>query len=190
MNELDKLRRAQGYMEQLAQGIDPISGVELPEDTVLNQPRLIRCFFYVAGVLREDGDLMERGQRGPRPKKGPFRMTREERDAVPIGAEPATISEFAAAVNAAAGGGVTCAKLPTTAFTGYLVEKGFLREVETAPGKRRKEPTAQGVALGITPVEREGQYGVYLSVQYSAGARRFLLDNLEDVVAWREAQRA
>ena len=40
MNDLDKLRRAQAYMEQLAQGIDPISGVELPEDAVLNQPRL------------------------------------------------------------------------------------------------------------------------------------------------------
>lgn len=189
MNDLDKLRRAQAYMEQLAQGIDPISGVELPEDTVLNQPRLIRCFFYVAGVLREDGNLMERGQRGPRPKKGPFRMTQEEKDAVPIGPAPETISEFVAAVNEAAGGGVTRTKVPTTAFTGYLVEKGFLREVETAPGKRRKEPTAQGVALGITPVEREGQYGVYVAVQYSAEARRFLLDNLEDVLAWREAQK-
>lgn len=189
MNELDKLRRAQGYMEQLAQGIDPISGAELPEDTVLNQPRLIRCFFYVAGVLREDGDLLEKGRRGTRPKKEPFHMSPEEKEAVPIGEEPVTISEFVTAVNGAAGGGVTRTKVPTTAFTGYLVEKGSLREVETAPGKRRKEPTAQGAALGITSVEREGQYGVYVAVQYSAGARRFLLDNLEDVLAWREAQK-
>ena len=49
--ELEKLERAKLYIEQLANGIDPISGRELPEDSALNQVRLSRCFFYVAEVL-------------------------------------------------------------------------------------------------------------------------------------------
>lgn len=35
MEELDKLKRAQMYMEQLAQGINPLTGEEVPGDSVL-----------------------------------------------------------------------------------------------------------------------------------------------------------
>ena len=63
MNELETMRRAQQYIEQLAQGIDPLTGQEMSEDAVLNQPRLVRCFFYVAGVLKENADRLERSDR-------------------------------------------------------------------------------------------------------------------------------
>ena len=51
MTELEIMQRAKMYMEKLAQGIDPISDQEIPEDSVLNNVRLARCFFYVSGVL-------------------------------------------------------------------------------------------------------------------------------------------
>ena len=169
MNELDTLRRAQQYMEQLAQGIDPISGQELPEDTVLNQARLVRCFFYVAGILKEDADRLERGERARQPKKPEFYLTEAERAAVPISETPVTVSVFVQTVNDAVGGGESRKKLTLSAITNWLVEKGFLREVETAPGKRRKCVTplaatvealwtgAQSVCQGSTvTVQAEG----------------------------------
>lgn len=51
MTELEIMQRAKMYMDKLAQGIDPISGQEVPNDSVLNNVRLARCFFYVSGVL-------------------------------------------------------------------------------------------------------------------------------------------
>lgn len=51
MTELDTVKRARGYMDMLARGIDPISGQAVPGDSVLNQARLGRCFSYVAGIL-------------------------------------------------------------------------------------------------------------------------------------------
>ena len=53
MNDLNTLMRAKMYMDQLAQGIDPISGQEMPDDSILNHVRLARCFFYVSGVLEQ-----------------------------------------------------------------------------------------------------------------------------------------
>lgn len=53
MTELEVMQRAKMYMDKLAQGIDPITGNEMPEDSVLNQVRLARCFFYVSGVLQQ-----------------------------------------------------------------------------------------------------------------------------------------
>ena len=51
MTDLEIMQRAKMYMDNLAQGIDPISGQEVPNDSVLNNVRLARCFFYVSGVL-------------------------------------------------------------------------------------------------------------------------------------------
>lgn len=43
MTDLEIMQRAKMYLDRLAQGIDPISGQEMPEDTILNQARLARC---------------------------------------------------------------------------------------------------------------------------------------------------
>ena len=48
MTELETIQRAKMYLDKLAQGIDPISGQEIPNDSVLNNVRLARCFFYVS----------------------------------------------------------------------------------------------------------------------------------------------
>ena len=53
MTELEIMQRAKMYMDKLAQGIDPISDQEMPEDSVLNNVRLARCFFYVSGILAQ-----------------------------------------------------------------------------------------------------------------------------------------
>ena len=53
MTDLEIMQRAKMYLDRLAQGIDPISGREMPEDTILNQARLARCFSYVSGILQQ-----------------------------------------------------------------------------------------------------------------------------------------
>ena len=53
MTELEKLTHAKTYMDNLAEGIDPITCAILPEDTVLNDIHLSRCFHFVSGVLQQ-----------------------------------------------------------------------------------------------------------------------------------------
>lgn len=43
MTELEKMERAKMYLDKLANGIDPITDQELPDDTVLN-----KCASHVA----------------------------------------------------------------------------------------------------------------------------------------------
>jgi len=51
MTDLETMQRAKVYMGKLALGIDPITDREMPEDSVPNNVRLARCFFYVSDVL-------------------------------------------------------------------------------------------------------------------------------------------
>ena len=85
MTELEIMQRAKMYMDKLAQGIDPISDQEIPEDSVLNNVRLARCFFYVSGVL--DQIIACGGSVKKTPKKD-FYVTEEELCRIAVSQEP------------------------------------------------------------------------------------------------------
>ena len=65
MTELETLERAKIYMEKLANGINPIDGSVIPDEDVVNNVRLSRCFFYVSDVLRQ---VIENGGVTPQKK--------------------------------------------------------------------------------------------------------------------------
>ncbi len=183
MENIELLTRAKQYIEDLANGRDPIGGGELPGDTVLNNVRLARCFFYVSGVLQkviDNGGVVGRG--APKEKKAPFAITREEIDTVQVTDAPTYISHFCRRLGDAAGVGQKNMKqLSHRVITDWLVEKGFLC-VEERNGKKVKCVTALGQGIGLANIEREGQFGKYVAIEYNKEAQQFLLDNLEGIL--------
>jgi hypothetical protein len=53
MTELEKIEYAKGFIDKLANGINPIDNSIVPEDDIVNNVRLSRCFFYVSDILRQ-----------------------------------------------------------------------------------------------------------------------------------------
>lgn len=51
-----------------------------------------------------------------------------------------------------------------------------------ADGKTKCLPTAMGEQIGLTVKLREGQYGTYQAVYYSAEAQQFILDHLQEIL--------
>ena len=182
MTELETMQRAKMYMEKLAQGIDPITGQALPEDSPLNNVRLARCFFYVSGVL--DKVIQNDGHVGAKPKlnRSDFVITPQQLASVTVPAQPLRISEFTELLHQAAGGDPLMRKPSTTLITNWLLEKGFLQKVTGADGKSQRLPTAAGNSLGIFTQSQQGQYGEFTAVYYNQPAIRFLMDNLPGIL--------
>ena len=178
MTELEMIQRAKMYMEKLAQGIDPISDQEIPEDSVLNNVRLARCFFYVSGVL--DQVIANGGNVKKTPKKN-FYVTEEELRRLNPSPEPIRITQFVELVMNAIND-PDRKKLKTTTITDWLIEKGFLSKQADTDGKSKRLPTAMGEQIGLAVKLREGQYGTYQAVCYSEDAQRFLLDHLQEML--------
>ena len=177
MTELEKLQRARMYMDKLANGADPISGAELPKDSVLNNVRLARCFFYVSDVLRQVIDNGGTGKPAKRPGRPAFQLSDEIVRNVPFSKQPVHISEFVKTINDLADTG-NAKRLTAAVITGWLLEKGFLELHEYPGGKRSRLPTKQGEYIGLSTEVRTGQYGEYRSVLYNEDAQHFVLDNL------------
>ena len=179
MTELDIMRRAKLYMDQLAQGIDPISGEELPGDTALNNVRLARCFFYVSGVLQQ---VIDNGGQVVKRTKTPFVLTENMLAQLYAVDRPLRITEFAELL-VSSSGDENMRRPSTSKITDWLIEKGFLEKVPDVDGKQKRLPTPAGQELGIYTDYRQGYSGMYLAVLYSPEAQRFLLDHLEDILA-------
>ena len=175
MTELETMQRAKMYLDRLAQGIDPITNQEVPDDSVLNNVRLARCFFYVSGVL--DQVIANGGIIGEKPKLQPFAVDKEQLAKVQLSHEPVRVTQLVEMISAAVDN-PQMKKLSTTVITNWLLEKGFLEKETSADGKSRRIPTQNGLMIGLSTQTRQGQYGEYQAVFYNAHAQRFVLDNL------------
>lgn len=83
----------------MAYGIDPISGESLPNDTVLNNVRISRCFFFATEILQQVIDNGGEVVHVARKRNLPFRITEEQKAKIVISDEPVQISEFTNRIN-------------------------------------------------------------------------------------------
>ena len=186
MTELETMRRAKMYMDKLANGINPLNDAPVPERELLNNVRLCRCFFYVSDVLRrviENGGTVGRAVRTP---KAPFAVTREQLDAFPFSDNPIPVSEIARRISELVPEvrGDTMSKFKYANITAFLIQSGFLTEVENSAGQKVKRPTETGSSLGITTESRVSQDGhPYTVVLYTRDAQQFLMDNMDAILS-------
>ena len=183
MTELEIMQHAKNYLDKLAQGIDPLTGQEVPEDDVINNVRISRCLFYVSDVLRqviENGGIQVKTVKNS--EKTPFMLSPEERGSYPFGDWPVTASVISQRLNELAAS-ETMQKLKTTSITKFLLQSGLLFEEEGSSGSKKKRPTETGRQLGISTAQRMGQNGEYTAVVYDREAQQFVLDNLDAIIA-------
>lgn len=178
MTDLEIMQRAKMYMDQLAQGIDPISGKEVPEDSTLNNIRLARCFFYVSGILQQ---VIDNGGQVKRSTAPSFSLNAQQASAIRPSEFPVQISEFMEMLKTATGN-PDCKRPRSTIVTDWLLEKGLMQKGLNAEGKSIRIPSPAGNQLGIYTQEKQGPSGFYTAVLYHPAAQQFLLDHLGEMI--------
>lgn len=179
MTELETMQRAKIYIDKLAQGIDPITNREVPEDSALNNVRLARCFFYVSDVLGQV--IANGGVVGHKSKQLDFAITPEQLAGVAVRDYPIRITEFAEALSEAVKD-PHMKRLNTTRITDWLLSRGFMTKVLGADGKSHRVPTARGMQMGMSTRTRQARDGEYQAVYYDKNMQRFLLDHLLEIL--------
>lgn len=172
MTQKERILNAKHCLDALALGLDPATGAELPDDSVLNRVELSRCFFFVSGLLQE---LHERGGQG---LGLPFALPAEQRAQFPFSERPMLISEICRILNEMADPFVY-RQLRTTTITNWLLHAGFLEVSAREGGTPTRRPTALGRTIGLSAEERSGKRGTYTVTLYGPEAQRFILDNLD-----------
>lgn len=183
MTEQDILRHAKGWLDKLAEGVDPLTGEPVPADDVVRKERISKCLRYVSGVLE---NLISREEVNAYPaRKQPrlpaFAISEEALSQIQISEKPVTITEFAKAINAQIDQ-QQVEKLKTASLLEYLDRHGFLEMRSLPNGRSTRQPTQIGQQLGIELEERQGADGPYTATVYSSKAQRILLNHMVEIV--------
>ncbi len=187
MTELEKITYAKSFIDQMANGINPLDGTPVPDGEVLSQVRVSRCLFYVSGLLqqmidRETVGAVSDPHMTERMRKTEFALTEDARAQLYLSGKPLTISEITEQLNGVVDRN-TVKRISGAAINRWLVSEGILEETEIN-GRQRKCPTAAGESIGILAEEREGQNGFYTVLLYSADAQALIYDNVDAIVAY------
>jgi len=184
-DKMEQLHQSKNYLTELARGYDPLSGSFLPNDSVLNNIKISRCFHYAANVMQDvidnGGEISRYAKRGASSRLLPyFTITEEEKRTVELSEEPILISKFCDKINAAVDT-ENMRKLKVIAFGKWLVDKELLT-VETIDGKQYKKATPKGESIGIICEFRTYGDREYYALTYDIGAQRYLLDHLGEII--------
>lgn len=186
MTELETLQRAKRYIDDMANGINPITGETAGDNDTLNNVRVCRCLMYVSEVLEKviahGGTDFKRSTSSSSPKA--YTITPEQAAMIEITDEAVGISEFSKRIAAVLGEDV---KSPSgVVLAKWLEQHGYLVFCEL-DGSRGRVPTPEGEALGIYTVEGTNLEGrVYKKVMYPRSAQKWIVDNLPHLQSDRE----
>ena len=178
MTELDTMKRAQMYVQKMAEGINPLTDEAIEDSDMVNNVRISRCLYYVSDILKQV--IANNGVVGSKPGSNiPFFITDEQRaQLVPFG-RPVFAKELVEKINeiAAENG---CKKFAARWITEYFVSLGMIEE-----GYNGKAATESGKEFGIITESRISMRGSEYPVnKYTPDAQRFILDNLDVILAF------
>lgn len=179
MNDLETMKRAKSYIDMLANGIDPLTGETIHDDSVINNVRISRCLFYVSDVLKRAID--NGGEFGKKYIHAlrPFSITPEQAEQITVSEDPVPVSVFAKQINEVIDEDVK--PLSAVTITNWLCENGYLAE-EISDGKKRRVSTTKGVSIGIETVDSVSRDGIpYKKNIYTEQAQRFIIKNLDNI---------
>ena len=113
------MQRAKAYIDQLANGINPIDGTCVADSDVINNVRISRCLFYVSDILKR---VIDNGGSISKKKvaKGPFFLPSEAVNGFRFSKAPITVSEIVKRINSLADS-ERCCQLKLTSVTTWLI---------------------------------------------------------------------
>ncbi len=178
MKEFDKktLETAIIYVKRLAEGNNPINNQPMEEDTVLNNPNVIRCMYFVKEVLEEvysHNCKREKKVKEPsaiecfRPELLTQYRYREDKGIQSI------IGQLYEPV---ADEGLK--KIPPKVISDKLLAAGFISKVYSEEFKKNvKVPSEKGASVGMRAQRVDLPDCSYISIIYNEQAQKFLITN-------------
>lgn len=176
--ESEKIEKAIAVLQKIAKGTNPVNGEPIDEASFLNDPRIIRCFFFVSEILQKVANGSYDPNRG---KLIQFVITQEEKEKVHFPEGEIGVNEFSKCVNA-------CIDLSKSKkLTGMELNKrlkimGILSEEKLEDGKTKTTVNENSLNFGFEIKRKSYNGNSYDMVVMNDQGKKYLLDNLESIM--------
>ena len=175
MTELEKIQYTKSFVDQMANGVNPITGEPIPETDLLRHERISRCMQYVSNILQRE---QVRRLLSDRPS---FTLPYEKRKQISLSDSPVSVSQIVRQINDQIED-PNMRRLQSKQVTEWLTVMGMLAVKNDQKGIPIKYPTDKGKQIGITSEHRSARGETYLVAVYSREAQQFIIDNLDAII--------
>ena len=178
--DMAKLDTAISYIKRMAEGNHPVTNRPAEDDSVINNPNVIRCMYFIQEVLEQvksnNGVIVTKKKKGRLPF--PFEVLKEYRYE-----KDKSISHIISQIGELVDN-PEVKMISYKPITDWLKSADYLGEkIDMLSGKKSTIPTAKGEQLGIYMEERISMRGdSYQVVMYNKRAQEFLVENLEAIL--------
>lgn len=194
MDRAELVERAKMYLQLLSNGVHPVTGASVPDDSAFVDTKVKRCFAFITEVLDEYIELKEKVEQLERDRdkntivvaqKQAFSITPEQRNGIRLSKEPLSLFSFMRNINSAIDTDTT-EKLSSTRVNKWLVNRGVVttRKVQTVTNKTVYTPSDIAIKIGITEdtVVDPKSGEVKTQIKFGESAQLFIIENLEDII--------
>jgi len=179
LTELETIKRAKMYIDKLANGINPLDDSSIPEDDIVNNVRISRCFFFISDILNKvienDGKYHKQNK-----NKADFNISFEDIQKFSFSDNPIPVSKITERINNLIDT-ENMKQITYKNISDWLISIDMLEQQTNSEGKNIKKPTASGREMGISTEERWGRRGYYMAILYNRKAQQFIIDNIEAI---------
>lgn len=175
--DYEKLIESKRIIQALANGVNPINGEQIREESFLNDPTIIRPLFFLSQYL----DKETKSHRTTNKKPKHFNITLDEKNKVILPEGKVGVNEFAYAVNAVIDT-TRSKKLNGAAINRKLKLLGILSEGKNIEGQTRTMINEKSEGYGIESVTKFYNDREYQQVVFNEAGKKFLLDNIEKIM--------
>ncbi len=169
----NELEEAKTMLENIAKGINPISGERIEEGSFLNNPRIIRCIYYVVEVL----NTVKNGSSNSKKTKE-FIITQEQKKMIAFPLERIGINECSRCINNVLDLHIS-KKVTGVTLNKKLKKLGILSEEKTEDGKKRTITNEKSEEYGFESERRSYNGNEYDMVLINDNGKKYLLENIE-----------
>lgn len=161
------------YLKSLSLGIDPISGITLPEDSILHNRRISNALADASLIVAQTLDSKIEAIAA---------LSRIGKISIPSTTYPITISALCELVNDALRT-ERGTKIQPRIITTWLEQHGYLQSQSEGERLTFKIATPKGIELGITSLPRKSKYGsTYFLNQYNESACNYIIERLGEIL--------
>ena len=191
MTERERMLYAKQYLEQMADGINPLNRQPVAPDDLVRNPHIANCLLYVADIVAavlENGGTEEQPEpRERRPRRSAFFITDEQRSELQASDKPQYVSDIAKEISKFSKEN-GCRQLSAAKINLWLLSIGMLEERDIGRDNPGKVATSTGEQIGIHSEQAlDGKGQPFFRTLYNEAAQQFILDNLDGLLAFLES---
>lgn len=175
MQERDRIQKARETLMKIAHGADPITGEIIPEESFMNDPGIIRCFYFISDIL----DNVVKGVYSSK-NHMPFSITPEQISRIELPEGKIGVNEFSRCVNEVLD--INGKKLTGVELNKRLKQNGVLSETTNEEGKIVTTTNPNSCQYGFETEHRSKNGREFEMILINAAGKKYLLDNIEKLI--------